>query len=338
MIQPNRRRIRTYLPEWVLAWVTVAVAAVASRCGRRLRAYGLLKQFLKRWPRNPVVLAAIIPHAVRQQGDAFAVTSIEDLWLNSGHTHYLYRLLFRRSMRPADVQQRLALFQLIAASSRLPEHYRWYSMIIIAYQAIAMDDVPLMRRTATDLERLVQQLVGDADTFRCQRSNRENRAKLLVSVFTALSRLYLALQDLDAFASVGIRISAIVDTIDFKAIDQDSAYRATRNLMRCLAIESLQAWHQQDAGRWRLARQRLCRVYDHCHWPCFDASSAQEDHRGFAKEMLRAVANTESTGWLVAREDEQIHHLITLIIKTTFEPRFLPKIRVMFASYLVSWP
>ena len=54
--------------------------------------------------------------------------------------------------------------------------------------------------------------------------------------------------------------------------------------------------------------------------------------------MLRAVATTESTGWLVAREDEQIHYLLTLIIKSTFEPRFLPKVRAMFASYLVSLP
>lgn len=334
MIQPSRRRIRTYLPEWVLAWVTVAIAAGLRCFGRRLAAYQLLMRFLERWPRNPAVLAAIIPQAMARNDYSFAVCKIEDLWLNSGHTHYLHRLLFRRSMRPGDLKQRLALFQLIAASSKLPEHYRWYSLIIIAYQAIATDDFPLMEHTAADLERLVQQLLSDPGVFVCQRANRENRAKLLVSVFTALSRLYLSLGSIDSFESVGIRVSAIIDSVDLTAIDPDSAYRSTRNLMRCLAIEALQAWHQQDAERWRLACHRLRRVHDHCHRPCFDASSAQEDHRGFAREMLGAVATTDGTGWLVAKEDEQIHHLITLIIKTTFESRFLPKIRVMFASYL----
>jgi hypothetical protein len=338
MIQPSRRRIRTYLLEWLLAWGMVATAAVLRWCGRDLIAYQLLKRFQERWPRNPVVLAAIIPQAVALQEDHFAVRMMEDLWLNSGHTHYLHRLLFRRSMRPTDLDRRLALFQLIAASHKLPEHYCWYSLIIIAYQAIAIEDGSLMERVANDLEQLVHQLSGDPEAFQCQRSNRENRTKLLVSVYTALSRLYLALLNFHCFESVGIRVSAMVDRIDLDAMDQDSSYRATRNLMRCLAIEAMKAWHLQDAARWNHACQRLQRAHDHCHRPAFDQSNAQEDHRGFAREMMLAVASVEDSDWLEQKQDGQIDHLITLIIKTTYEPRFLPKIRAMFAPYLTTMP
>jgi hypothetical protein len=338
MIQPTRRRIRTYLPEWLLAWGTVATAAVLRWCGKSLIAYRLLKRFLKRWPRNPVVLAAIIPQAVAWQEDPFAVRMMEELWLNSGHTHYLHRLLFRRSMRPDDFGRRLTLFQLIAASDKLPEHYRWYSLIVISYQAIAIEDGLLIQGVASDLERLAHELASDPATLKCHRSNRENRTKLLVSVYTALSRLYLSLSNIADFESVGKLVSTMVDSIDFDAIDQDSSYRATRNLMRCLAIEVLHGWYHQDSVRWRHACLRLRRAHDHCHKPAFDQSSAQEDHRGFAREMMLAVAAIEDSDWVAQKQDGQIHHLITLIIKTTYEPRFLPKIRAMFAPYLNTMP
>ncbi|MCT0198465.1 hypothetical protein KQ313_02020 [Synechococcus sp. CS-1325] len=338
MNAPARRRIRTYLPEWLLAWVTVAAAGLLRGCGQAGAGFQLLKRFQQRWPRNPVVLAAIIPGAMARQEYPFGVRMIEDLWLNSGHTHYLHRLLFRRSTRPADIDQRLCLFPLIAASEKLPSHYRAYALIVIAYQAISLDDAARIGSVSRDLERLVDALTADQATFSCQRSNRENRIKLLVSVYTALSRLYLASSEFSSFASVGSRVTALLDHLDFHAIDRDSSYRLTRNLMRCLAIDALQAWYLQDAENWQRALLRLRRAHDHCQEPIFDQSNAQEDHRGFAREMLQAVAIVEASDWPTEKRDEQIHHLITLIIKTTYEPRFLVKIRSLFAPYLTAPP
>ncbi|MCT4364872.1 MAG: hypothetical protein N3Z29_08175 [Synechococcaceae cyanobacterium MAG-AL1] len=336
MVLPSRRRIRTYLPEWLLAWVTVGAASLLGCTGQAQHGYRMLKQFQRRWPRNPVVLAAIIPKAIAWQEYQYAVRMMEDLWDNSGHAHYLHRVLFRRSMRPAEIDQRLRLFHLIAQCGRLPSHYRSYSLIAISYQAISMGDTSLMNATSIDLEKLVKELIGDKETFKCQRSNRENRAKLLVSVYTALSRLYLATSEFSSFVSVGSRISVLVDCIDFRSIDPDSSYRLTRNLMRCLAIEALQAWYLQDIEMWQHASLRLRRIHDHCYQAIFDRSNAQENHRGFAKEMMLAVANVEGSNWLEDKHDDQIHHLITLIIKTTYEPRFLVKIRSMFSPYLAA--
>ena len=80
-----------------------------------------------------------------------------------------------------------------------------------------------------------------------------------------------------------------MDGFDLNAIDRDTSFRLTRNLMRCLTIDVLEAWRLGDQSLYQGARQRLVLVVDHCHQSIHDESNAQEDHRGFAKALLEEV-------------------------------------------------
>lgn len=328
--QPRRRRIRSYLPEWLLSVVVAACSVGVEVLGFKSFAYRRLQSFRRRWPHNPIVLMLIVPRALGRGEDAVAVAAMEELWLTSAQTPDLHRLLFRRSARPLDPQRRIALFDRIASSNVLPLHYCHYAVIALAYQAIQQLSVPLMRRTQEQLEAIASDLANDPSTLRCSGSNRENRFKLLISAYTALSRLALALGEFDSFVMVGGRIAALFDRCDLEVIDPESSYRATRNFMRGLAIEALEAWRLQDRDRFLLAAQRLRQVHDHCHKPSFDRSVAQEDHRGFAREIMAALAKAEGA---TLAEQERVEPLATLIIKATYEDRFVVKIRGMFGPY-----
>lgn len=328
--QPRRRRIRSYLPEWLLSVVLAGCSVGVEMLGFKSFAYRLLQGFRSRWPHNPVALRLIVPRALGRGEDAVAVAAMEELWLTSAQTPDLHRLLFRRSARPLDPQRRIALFDRLATSNVLPLHYCHYAVIALAYQAINQLSSPLMQRTQAQLEAIVTALANDPSTLRCSGSNRENRFKLLISTYTALSRLALALGEFESFVIVGERIAALLDRCDLEAIDQESIYRATRNFMRGLSIEALEAWRLQDRDRFLLAAQRLRQVHDHCHKSRFNRSVAQEDHRGFAREMLAAIAKAEGA---TLAEQERVEPLATLIIKATYEDRFVAKIRGMFAPY-----
>lgn len=328
--QPRRRRIRNYLPEWLLSVVVAGCSVGIELLSFKSAAYSLLQGFRRRWPHNPIVLLLIVPRALGLGEDAVAVAAMEELWLTSGQTPDLHRLLFRRSARPVDPERSIALFDHIASSSVLPLHYCHYAVVALAYQAIHQVSVPLMQRTQEQLEAIVTALANDPSTLRCSGSNRENRFKLLVSAYTALSRLALALAEFESFVVVGERIATLFDSCNLETIDPESSYRATRNFMRGLSIEALEAWRSQDRDRFLRAAQRLRQVHDHCHHPTFDRSVAQEDHRGFAREILGAISQAEGA---TLAEQERVEPLATLIIKATYEDRFVAKIREMFPPY-----
>jgi hypothetical protein len=328
--QPRRRRIRSYLPEWMLSVVMAGCSVGVEMVGFKFATYRLLQGFRRRWPHNPIVLLLIVPRALGRGDDAVAVAAMEELWLTSGQTPDLHRLLFRRSARPLDPQRRITLFESISSSSVLPLHYCNYAVIALAYQAIDQLSTPLMKRTQEQLVAIAADLTNDTSSLRCSDSNRQNRFKLLISTYTALSRLALALGEFDTFVAVGERVAVLFDHCDLGAIDPESSYRATRNFMRGLSIEVLEAWRLQDRDRFLRAAQRLRKVHDHCMKPTFDKSVAQEDHRGFAREILEAISKAEGA---TLAEQERVEPLATLIIKATYEDRFVAKIREIFAPY-----
>ena len=73
-------------------------------------------------------------------------------------------------------------------------------------------------------------------------------------------------------------------------LETDTSFRLTRNLMRVLAINSVEAWASADADLYRQARQALQAVHDHAHRPEHDEREVQEDHRAFAVQVMERVA------------------------------------------------
>ncbi len=309
------RRFRHYWPEWLLSQVTISLAGGMDRIGSHGRAFEILKAFRCRWPRNLPVLRALIPRAVKAGDFDYALEAMEDLWVNNGRIDYLRKLLFRRGSRPEDPQQQIALFETLARSVELPMTYRCYSQVVLAYRIIDSGDQIRMCQSTVALESFVRQLESDPGTRICRRGNRSNRAKLLISCYATLIRLHLALGNREELAVVGRRAANFMDGFDLNAIDTDTSFRLTRNLMRCLVIDVLEAWRLGDQFLYQQARQRLARVEKHCNQSLHDASNAQEDHRGFAKALLKEVDSLAELITGPHHEPEQIHELLRLIIK-----------------------
>ena len=73
-------------------------------------------------------------------------------------------------------------------------------------------------------------------------------------------------------------------------IETDTSFRLTRNLMRVLAVNIVEAWATADADLYWSARQALQTVHDHAHRPEHDEREVQEDHRAFAVQVMARVA------------------------------------------------
>ena len=189
-----------------------------------------------------------------------------------------------------------------------------------------------MCQSTVALESFVRQLESDPGTRICRRGNRSNRAKLLISCYATLIRLHLALGNREELAVVGRRAANFMDGFDLNAIDTDTSFRLTRNLMRCLVIDVLEAWRLGDPFLYQQARQRLARVEKHCNQSLHDASNAQEDHRGFAKALLEEVDSLEELITGPHHEPEQIHELLRLIIKN--KGLSLDRVLPLFPDYL----
>ncbi|KGG26661.1 MULTISPECIES: glycosyltransferase [unclassified Prochlorococcus] len=309
------RRLRHYWPEWLLSQLAISLAVGLDRIGAHDNAFEMLRAFRRRWPRNLPVLRALIPRSVQAGDFNYALEVMEDLWINNGQISYLRKLLFRRGSRPEDLQQQIILFETLARSVLLPLTYRCYSRVVLAYRIVESGDQVRMRESAVALESFVVQLESDPGTRICRRGNRSNRAKLLISCYSTLTRLYLELGDRKALAAIGRKAAEFMDGFDLNAIDSDTSFRLTRNLMRCLTIDVLEAWRLGEQSLYQRARQRLARVRDHCHQSIHDESNAQEDHRGFAKALLEEVDSLEQMITGPSHDPQRIHELLRLMIK-----------------------
>ncbi|HJN32958.1 MAG TPA: glycosyltransferase [Prochlorococcus sp.] len=309
------RLLRHYWHEWLLSQLATSLAAGLDRIGAHHNALEMLQAFRHRWPLNLPVLRALIPRSVQAGDFNYALEVMEDLWINYGQISYLRKLLFRRGSRPEDLQQQIALFETLARSVRLPLTYGCYSRVVLAYRIVESGDQVRMLESAVALQSFVVQLESDPGTRLCLRGNRSNRAKLLISCYSTLTRLYLALGDRKSLAAIGQKAAEFMDGFDLNAIDRDTSFRLTRNLMRCLTIDVLEAWRLGDQSLYQRARQRLVLVVDHCHQFIHDESSAQEDHRGFAKALLEEVDSLEPMITGPSHDPQRIHELLRLMVK-----------------------
>ena len=155
----------------------------------------------------------------------------------------------------------------------------------------------LFRRGARPVgveDQIVIDLEQDSGTWVCQRPNRANRAKQLISCYSTLLRLHLWQGDWDALATLGQRVARFMDRFDPAKIDQETSYRMTRNLCRALSIDIIFAHKNQNLDLLSAAKMRLDRQCTYCQDPRHEGNPAQENHRVFAADMIKVVADIEA--------------------------------------------
>ena len=98
----------------------------------------------------------------------------------------------------------------------------------------------------------------------------------------------MALEDHLQLDVASLALERCAGRYDPFAIDRNTATRMTRNIMRCLAVAAVMAWRSADAIRFEALYSDVERLNAACHADRFDpvVQRTQEDHRGFADQML----------------------------------------------------
>ena len=266
-----------------------------NRCGRSEAGRQLLGWLDGHHPVEPQVLDAQIPRLIERGLYTEARSLMERSWLEFGRTDHLYQLLFRRVTRPKPLEEQIALFETLGASTRLPVSYRAYCRIVSAYRVAEANDPALMLASLAALDAVAKGLEEDPNSRLCRQENRFNRAKLLISCYATMLRLQLTLADREGAACLGRRALQFCASLDLTMIETDTSFRLTRNLMRVLAINVVEAWATADAALYRESRQALQVVHDHAHRPEHDNREVLEDHRAFAVQVMQRVVLIDPT-------------------------------------------
>ena len=335
---PPRRKLPDVMAEVAAAQPALLLARGMERVGRSDSALNLLVRLQRWWPHNPALMRGLAVRLVASGDYLWSRRLLEELWLERADTRYLHQLLFRRSARPSSKTDQLRLFEVLAESLILPVHYSGYSQVVLSYRAIDFKEPETIRSCLPPLGRMIERLEADPGTYQCLRPNRENRAKLLFSAQLTRLRALLALgawHELDA-ACRSLMVSA--ERYEPLAIDRDSAARMTRNILRCLTLEVVMAWHAADQERYgRVLRQieRMRQVSEHPKLEPYIAAT-QEDHRGFAAELTRQL---EACPWIgVGVEQrprfEQLLGVIILLLEPRLDWSKREKARTAFAGLL----
>ena len=283
-----RRQLRL---SWIGGQSALAFVQIIERCTSPAWGSALLDRLLRIAPNSIDWLAARASRALAAGDHAVAVGLIERIWRLDGEAEILHQLLFRRGSRPGDRRDQLEMFDALAASERLPLHFAGYCRVVRTYRAIDAKDPAAIRRCATALGTIITNLDADPDTYRCLRPNRENRAKLLISAHLTRLRALMALDDHVLLDDASLALQRCASRYDPFRIDRNTATRMTRNIMRCLAVAAVMAWHSGDGLRFEALFSDVERLHSACHAERFDpvVQRTQEDHRGFADQMLERL-------------------------------------------------
>ena len=121
-------------------------------------------------------------------------------------------------------------------------------------------------------------------------------------------------------------------------VETDTSFLLTRNLMRVLAINIVEAWASADAYLYWRARRALQAVHDHAHLPEHDGLEIHNDHRAFAVQVMdgacRAdgspLADADATG----RAVEDLMLFSAKIMSEAWRVERLPGMLPCFESFL----
>jgi len=217
--------------------------------------------------------------ALHRDDVAGAASQIRRLWEKHQSLVDLHQLLFRRRARPASTALQVRLFESLRAVESLPFAERTYCSVVLTYRGLKDRRPDLLHSCRSDLEGAIQTLERDPGTGVCQRANRRNRAKLLVSCAMALSLVHASARDVTALLALGRRLAVWFDQLDLESINADAAFRMTRNLCRCLLLEAVSSSSE-------LSRRRLARLVAFTESDRYRDHPAQEDHRRIAHDAL----------------------------------------------------
>ena len=283
-----RRQLRV---DWVAAQVGLLPVQAMDRLGWQRLSSPLLDAFLRRWPFSIPLLSVRASQAFAQGDHDMGRHLIEQIWQLDGEAELLHQLLFRRGSRPGDRGDQLAMFDALASSTVLPLHLSGYCRVVRTYRAIDQKDQAHLRRCCNALDDIIAALEDDSDTYQCLRPNRVNRAKLLISAHLTRLRGLMALHDHSALNQAALELEQCARRYDPFAIDRTTAIRMTRNIMRCLAIAAVMAWHVGDSCRLDALVAQVERLRSASYADRFDpiAERTQEDHRAFADWMLERL-------------------------------------------------
>ncbi len=264
-------------------------ALKCRRCSTAVLRFG-------RWsvPWNTRLLERLARREVALKRWDHSMALFAELWCDHGTVTVLHRFLFRRGARPVDVDDQIALFEGISRTDVLPLVDRRYSQIVLAHRALQSRDPAAMAQAVLSLDQIVIDLERDSGTWVCQRPNRANRAKQLISCYSTLLRLHLWQGNWDSLATLGQRVASFMDRFDPAKIDQETSYRMTRNLCRALSIDIIFAYRNQDLALLSAAKKRLDRQCEYCQDPRHQGNPAQENHRAFAAEIIQVVAEIQA--------------------------------------------
>ena len=302
--------------------VLVAISHRLMRAGHPRAAVKVLQGLAKsRWG-DCLLKGGLVLPLVRCGEYRQARLVMEQLWHGYGHVGELKQLLFRRGNRPSERYEQVLLFEELVTSTVLPLYALNYCQVVLAHRCVDVKDEARMRQSALAIAAMASALEQDPGTLLCLRSNRRNRSKLLVSCYATLLRLQLGLQQFDDLAVLGRRCLDWAERLDLEAIDADTSYRLTRNILRVLLINVLEAWTQRDSALMQRTARVIERVHHHCHRGLFDQQSAQENHRGFADAVLERVQRLEHAqlqGQPVVAAEEALPSLMLLMLKSERE-------------------
>ena len=205
-----------------------------------------------------------------------------DVLAGDYHWHgTLETLLFRRASRPQDQASLVALLHGIARGSRFRRHHRAYALVSLAYRAAACGDGRLAEELRPSLEAAIARLDADPGTLHCQRRNRENRLKMLISSKAALAHVALLQNDWIALDGVGSWAHRLLESLDFDRLPADVTLRLMSNFGRCLALQA-----PRSPGPLRTDLERLA---GEAARPRHRHSRAHEDHLAFVLDLVAAL-------------------------------------------------
>jgi glycosyltransferase involved in cell wall biosynthesis len=276
----------------VLPFAMLDQALLALKCRRWSTAVLRFGRWSVPWNTRLLERLARREVALKRWDQAMALFA--ELWCDHGTVTVLHRFLFRRGARPVDVKDQIALFEAISRMDALPLVDRRYSQIVLAHRALQSRDGEGMVRAVLSLDQIVIDLEQDSGTWVCQRPNRANRVKQLISCYSTLLRLHLWQGNWDALATLGQRVAGFTDRFDPAKIDQETSYRMTRNLCRALSIDIIFAYKNQDLALLSAAKMRLDRQCEYCQDIRHQDNPAQENHRVFAADLIKVVAEIEA--------------------------------------------
>ena len=319
----------------------VQISHGLMRRGHPHAAVLLLKRVIGSRRRHRILLSGLVLPLVRCGDYREARLVMEQLWQGYGHVGELKQLLFRRGNRPSERSEQVLLFEELITSSVLPLYVLNYCQVVLAHRCVDVKDEQRMHQSVFAIQAMATSLEGDPGTLVCLRSNRRNRSKLLVSCYATLLRLQLGLQQFAGLKDVGLNSLLFAEQLHLEAIDCDTSYRLTRNMLRVLIINVLEAWKHDDADLMQRARVAIERVHIHCHRPCFDQQSAQENHRGFADAVMKRVAALQQNEDAVVVQ-EALPSLMLLMLKSerelvneTIRRERLQHVLPLFGPYLL---